>query len=221
MMKKLTFFTLIFSLCLPMAAHSDDELPSKPIDTANNAEVAKAAVEDAKARWEEYKAKLLQGFDPANFDKNIAEEIEAKKQAGISFIKDPNALLNQVAPSVADKLKGESSSAVKEEVRDKYSLKEDEGLEAATVRNKAINAELIETSAALFAKAVVLRQRLNNEEKTDPDLDTIESAMRTNTALMVQSLRRWNEALKVQAHISNYKNFLENKNFKVDKEDEE
>lgn len=226
-MKKISYIVFLLTLFLPISARADKEMPSWIIDAKTYAEAIKEEIQKELAVLEEYKILISQGADLAKQAQqtvgNVVDQVDVAKDMATDALGSLNitSVVSKVAPAVANALKGKDTEKVAGAIQDSYSRKTDEGIEAAQVKQEATNTELIDTSATLFAKAMVLRQKLNDEEIPDPDLETEIGSLSASVSTMVQSMRRWNEILKMQAYVNNYDSFLENQNYAVSEGDDE
>lgn len=214
-MKKLIFISLLLVLSFGVKnALADIEAPSTAISKlVKNPETLKDQIETAYAQFQKKYEQVIQGYQEAKKAYDKAKDV----------INDPFGTGISLAQKLQKGLQkkndeGSPDEEVAEDVKDTYSRKENEGIEAAVAHQQATNLLLIDNTAALFAKALVLRQKIRDEELDEPDMNDIETVMRLSSELKIKSLERWNEVLKMQAHISAYKNFLENQNYKVEED---
>lgn len=220
-MKKLIFISLILVIALgTKRVLADVEAPGTVIDkTAEVPQTTKDKIQTEYALRKKQYAVAKQGFQKAKEKYNQAKEMADNIQEAIENPLGAGVSLAQKLHEGLTK-KDISKDELAQSVKATYSREENAGIEAAVAHQKATNLLLIDNTAALFAKAMVLRQNINDEELDEPDIENIETAMRLSTALMVKSLERWNEILKMRAYISAYKNFLENQNYKVEEDEE-
>ena len=136
---------------------------------------------------------------------------------------DPLAAVAPVATSVMggmqDKVDGsQNEDELIEDVTQNYTREfgADNSITEAKKLQAAINKNLGENVATLYARTLVLRQELMKEETPDPSLETITDALDASTEVTLTSLRRWNKILEMQAYINEFKNSLEIQNFTRD-----
>ena len=239
-MKKLIYFLIFLSLPLALCietAWADIDVIRKIVDKnrENNQEKDTKETEDAVET--EKDKKEVTGFDKKNFKENLKKAKKMAKQAKDAYntakdaydtaqdmIDDPFGTGMEIASKLQDKLKNDEDAPDEdkaEAVKEMYSRAKDSSIDVAVEQQKATNLLLIANTSSLFAKAMVLRQELNEEEGEEPSLETKEDAMRASTEAQLKSLERWNEILKMQGYISSYDSFLENQNYARDQEEEE
>lgn len=223
------FLSLPLSLCI-QTAWADIDVIRKIVDKNRENNQEKDTNETEEAVETEKEKKEITGFDKKNFSENLKKAKKMAKQAKEAYeaaqdiIDDPLGTGMAIASKLQEKLKNDENASDEdkaETVKEMYSREKDSSIDVAEEQQKATNLLLIENTSSLFAKAMVLRQELNEEEAEEPSLETKEDAMRASTAAQLKSLERWNEILKMQAYISNYDSFLENQNYARDQEEEE
>ena len=225
-MRKLIYLLIFLSLPLALytkSAQADIDIIRKIVDKLRESnqeedtDITKEAVET------ETEKKEIKGFDKKKFEE-IYKKAEKLANKVKEIISDPLGAGIKLAQRLQEKLKDDELASDEEKadvVQKMYSRTKDSSIDVAEEQQKATNLLLIENTSSLYAKALVLRQNLNDEETDAPNIETQEDALRSNTAVQLKSLERWNEILKMQSYISNYNNFLENQNYALDKEDEE
>lgn len=87
--------------------------------------------------------------------------------------------------------------------------------------NKVVNEEKFKNVSILFARSIIKRQELKNEESKNPDLSTLTAAQQAATQQMIESSKRWNDILMTQAYINSFDYTLEIQNYQIDAEAEE
>lgn len=135
----------------------------------------------------------------------------------IDVVNDPMSLINTtVMGGMSDKIDGsvnedEGIDNVKETYNRTFGA--ENNITIAKKLKAAINKEQAESMARLYARSLILRQELSEEKDDIPSLDTIDKAFSANNEIMIQSLRRWNKILEMQAYINHYKNTMAVQNF--------
>ena len=218
---------LIFLSLLPafytQPARVDIDIVRKIVDVLDQATQAADTLETEKAKVTQELKKSVTGFDKKNLTEIYKKAKKLVEQAK-ELASDPLGAGMQIAQMLQEKLKDDEQASDEEKaevVKKMYSRTKDSSIDMAQEQQKATNLLLIANTSSLFAKAMVLRQKINDEETDAPTLETEEDAMRASTAIQLNSMERWNEIMKMQSYINNYNSFLENQNYALDEEDEE
>jgi len=209
---KIWAFVLVLSAAMP--AKADIEGVSAALEVVSNAKTKAEEIQN------EYR-KLLD-------IKSLAMQTVSEINEGINKIKDVTKNpLGAVQTSVFEGLKGKvdgsgEAGVIVEDVKGNYSrvYGAENAISTAKELNKSINSLLGENAAILYARALILRQELLEEEDPDDNLETIESALKASSKMMVQSSRRWNKILEMQAYINEFKSTPGVQGFTLDEEAE-
>ena len=86
---------------------------------------------------------------------------------------------------------------------------------------EALNKESQVSAAELYARALILRQSLLNEEDPADSLDTIDEAFTAISAMQLRSLARWEKIMGMQAYINAYKNTVQIQNYENESDESE
>ena len=198
---------LLWCFCT-FSAHADMEAVSSTIKgTVSKAQTEYKKVQDAASAADDLKNTVTQGV---NGIKSNIEEIA-------DVVKDPLSMVTTtVLGGMQDKVDG---SATDDEgidnVKETYNrtFGEENNITKAKQLRAALNKEQGENLARLYARALILRQELAEEKDADVSLDTISGALEANSSIQIQSLKRWNKILEMQAYINGYKNTMAIQNF--------
>ncbi len=205
---------LFFIGMLPIPAHADIEAVSAVIKgSVSNVQTELTKLQDMKAAVDDLQSSVMQGF---NGVKDKVNEIQDVVQNPVGLA--PTNLL-QGMHGISDG--SETEDVAIEEVKATYNRVYGVDNTITVARQKAAQINKIQgdSAARLFARSLILRQELAEEENPDFKLDTIEDALKASASMMIQSSRRWNKILEMQAYINEYKNSVVIQNFVIDKED--
>lgn len=205
---------LFFIVMLPIPAHADIEAVSAVIKgSVSNVQTELTKLQDMKAAVDDLQSSVMQGF---NGVKDKVNEIQDVVQNPVGLA--PTNLL-QGMHGISDG--SETEDVAIEEVKATYNRVYGVDNTITVARQKAAQINKIQgdSAARLFARSLILRQELAEEENPDFKLDTIEDALKASASMMIQSSRRWNKILEMQAYINEYKNSVVIQNFVIDKED--
>lgn len=209
MIKTVVFGFLAF--LLPSVANADIEAVSATIKgTVTNAQTEITKLQDMQKSLTDLNSSVQQGFNEVK--NNVGQIVDVSS--------DPTGLTTTVVmqgvQSITDGSAGEDEAI--ENVKTTYNRQfgVENNITIAKELAAKINQMQGESAARLYARALVLRQELMDEENPDDDLETIEQALRASGAMILQSARRWNKILEMQAYINEYKNSLAIQNFVVE-----
>ena len=79
--------------------------------------------------------------------------------------------------------------------------------------NKQVNREKLKNASVLFARSLLKRQELKEEETEEPSLDTVADAQKAANEVALRSFKRWNTILETQAYIRSGKNLVKVQNY--------
>lgn len=79
--------------------------------------------------------------------------------------------------------------------------------------NKQVNKEKLKNAAVLFARSLLKRQELREEETEEPSLETVALAQKASNDIALRSFKRWNTILETQAYITSGKYLVEVQNY--------
>lgn len=211
------FLTLVlFSLCglvyAQLARADIDALKTTISETTKGVQQNIQEVQDLQTAVQDAKTAAQQGFDAA--------------KTGLDNVVDtatnPQALAAAAAADVMQGMQGgadgsatddEGIDNVKNTYNRAYGI--DNNIKIAKELAAKINEMQGQSAARLYARALILRQDLLAEENPDDKLDTIEDALKASQSMLIQSSRRWNKILEMQAYINEYKNTVQIQNFTV------
>lgn len=91
----------------------------------------------------------------------------------------------------------------------------------AELLQEAVNELKGQSVAELYNKALILRLDIADEESPNDKVDTIEQALQANSKMYLQSARRWNRILEMQAYISDFVFMNQIVNYPQEDEDED
>ncbi len=225
-MRKLVYFLLFLSLPFALyikSARADIDIIRKIVDIYREINQEADTEETILGAKIEQGKKDIVGFDKKNLETIYKKAQKAAEQAK-QLITNPFGTGIELAQTLQGKLetdKNASDADKADAVKEMYSRTKDSSIDAAEEQQKATNLLLIANTSSLFAKAMVLRVNLNEEETDIPTLETKEDALRATTQSQLKDMERWNEILKMQAYISNFNNFLENQNYALDNEEDD
>lgn len=208
---------MVVAVCLvSSAAYADIEAVSATIKGT----VSKVQTEYKKAQDMLESANKLKDSATQGFDK-VKNNIDGIK----NMATNPASLVStSVLGGMKDKIDGSVTEDVGiENVKSTYNRTYGElnNITKAKKLRASINKEQGESLARLYARTLVMRQDLAAEKDPDYALDTISDALTASGAMQLQSLRRWNKILEMQAYINNYKNAVAIQNFVNKNEDTE
>lgn len=212
-LKRVALF-LFFAGIFPMPAHADIEAISAVIKgSVSNVQTELTKLQDMKAAVDDLQSSVMQGFN------NVMDKVDeiqdvAQNPAGLA----PTNLLQGLQGGSDG---SQTEDAAMEDVKKTYNRVYGVDNTITVARQKAaqINKLQGDSAARLFARSLILRQELADEENPDYKLDTIEDALKASAAMMLRSSRRWNKILEMQAYINEYKNSVVIQNFVIDKKD--
>lgn len=211
----LRYICLLLAACLlPCRAFADIELvQSGALGPATTAQSKIEQLQDLQESVSKLQETTMQGFDQIN-DKvgEIKDVVENPLGVGATMVME--GLQGDFDGSSTE---NESSEKVKETYNRVFG--QDNNITIAKEKQAQINKLLGDSSARLYARALILRQDLLAEENPDDKLDTIQDALKATNAMMIQSSRRWNKILEMQAYINEYNNTLAIQNFTLEQED--
>ena len=79
--------------------------------------------------------------------------------------------------------------------------------------NKQVNKEKLKNAAVLFARSLLKRQELREEETEEPSLETVALAQKASNDINLRSFKRWNTILETQAYITSGKYLVKVQNY--------
>lgn len=79
--------------------------------------------------------------------------------------------------------------------------------------NKQVNKEKLKNAAVLFARSLLKRQELREEETEEPSLETVALAQKASNDIALRSFKRWNTILETQAYITSGKYLVKVQNY--------
>ncbi len=211
---KILAFVLVLSAAMP--ARADIEAVSAAL---------KAGVSNVQSELEKLQDLQRQIQDAGA----MAKQQIANVEKGINQIKDATenpfeAVQTAVFEGMKNKVDGSGNEdAIVDDVKANYNrvYGAENAISIAKERKKAINALLGQNAATLYARALVLRQELMAEENPDDNLDSIQNALQASAKMMIQSSRRWNKILEMQAYINEFKSTTAVQGFTLDEEVEQ
>ena len=140
------------------------------------------------------------------------------------FAEDPLGVLKTV---VMDALEGDDPEQTDNESLEKtkqaYSRVKgmQDNIAAQKELNKVVNEEKFKNVSVLFARSILKRQELKEEESEEPDLSTLAAAQKAATQQMINSSKRWNDILMTQAYIHAFEYTIEIQKYQNEEEPEE
>ncbi len=211
---KILAFVLVLSAAMP--ARADIEAVSAAL---------KAGVSNVQSELEKLQDLQRQIQDAGA----MAKQQIANVEKGINQIKDATenpfeAVQTAVFEGMKNKVDGSGNEdAIVDDVKANYNrvYGAENAISIAKERKKAINALLGQNAATLYARALVLRQELMAEENPNDNLDSIQNALQASAKMMIQSSRRWNKILEMQAYINEFKSTTAVQGFTLDEEVEQ
>lgn len=134
-----------------------------------------------------------------------------------------DAVTSTVMQSAQDMLNGKTDEETEKEVR---KLRRKKGAKTDTIAvaellQEAVNELKGQSVAELYNKALILRLDIADEESPNDKVDTIEQALQANSKMYLQSARRWNRILEMQAYISDFVFMNQIVNYPQEDEDED
>ena len=217
MNRRLKFGVVFLALVLyALPAKADIEAIQATINVLLvKAEAVYKQVQDVKTEALKIKDEAVQGFNSAK-----------KDISGIKDIKlDPKDLVKTaVLEGMKNDLDGKTNEDENiENVKATYNRNWGEEHNNTTARKlrEALNKESQVSAAELYARALILRQSLLNEEDPADSLDTIDEAFTAISAMQLRSLVRWEKIMGMQAYINAYKNTVQIQNYENEGDESE
>ena len=218
-MKKLLSVGIFFALCLaPLSAYSI-------FDAMRTAQ---------RGTIDKIQAKLQQVQKYYDLGKKLEDQATQVTNQAISTVggvvdvaQNPqmlqDAVTSTVMQSAQDMLNGKTDEETEKEVR---KLRRKKGAKTDTIAvaellQEAVNELKGQSVAELYNKALILRLDIAEEESPDDKVDTIEQALQANSKMYLQSARRWNKILEMQAYISDFVFMNQIVNYPQEDEDED
>lgn len=179
------------------------------------AEAVYKQVQDIKTEALKIKDEAVQGFNSVKKDISDIKDIKI----------DPKKLVKTaVLEGMKNDLDGKTNEDENiENVKAVYNRNWGEKHNNTTARKlrEALNKESQVSAAELYARSLILRQGLLNEEDPADSLDTIDEAFTAISAMQLRSLARWEKIMGMQAYINAYKNTVQIQNYENEGDESE
>lgn len=179
------------------------------------AEAVYKQVQDIKTEALKIKDEAVQGFNSVKKDISDIKDIKL----------DPKKLVKTaVLEGMKNDLDGKTNEDENiENVKAVYNRNWGEKHNNTTARKlrEALNKESQVSAAELYARSLILRQSLLNEEDPADSLDTIDQAFSATSAMRLRSLARWEKIMGMQAYINAYKNTVQIQNYENEGDESE
>lgn len=217
MNRRLKFGVVFLALMLyALPAKADIEAIQATINILLvKAEAVYKQVQDVKTEALKLKDEAVQGFNSVKKDISDIKDIKL----------DPKDLVKTaVLEGMKNDLDGKTNEDENiENVKATYNRNWGEEHNNTTARKlrEALNKESQVSAAELYARALILRQSLLNEEDPSDSLDTIDEAFAAVSAMQLRSLARWEKIMGMQAYINGYKNTVQIQNYENEADESE
>ena len=226
MNKKLFFFTFLFglALCLPRPVRADIEAVIGGMQaTVINVQANAKTVQDASESVTKLKDTVAQGVTGVMDNVNEIKEVATNPALIAGAVTDAvGGIKTKVLGGLQGAVDGsQNEDELIENVTENYTREfgADNSITKAKKLQAAINKNLGENAAILYARVLVLRQEMMREKNPDHSLENIQETLKANNEILLQSLRRWNKILEMQAAMNEYNNSIEMQNFTRDAEE--
>ncbi len=182
-------------------------------------------IQDIAAAAEKVKSLALTGRDIYGKAKDGVEKIESGAKSLKEKIEDiqndPAGVLKTFTMSFLQNTEADNPNNPEIEVERMNKVKESHNRQAggldniATQKemNKQINKAKLKNSGVLFARSLLKRKELLEEETEEPDLSTVERVQEAAKDLNLASAKRLNTILETQAYILSQKYMVEIQNY--------
>lgn len=216
MNKRLKFAVMLLAGVLyAVPAKADIEA----IEAAINAfvikyEAVKKQVQDVLTEAKNLSSEVKQGFRDAKKDIQNIKDFKLDELDPKEIVK--TAVLSGMENSVDEKPNEDENV---ETVKSTYNRTwgEDHNNTVARKLRESINRENQVAAAQLYARALILRQELLEEEDPEYSLNTIEEAFNASNSMQLRSLARWERIMGMQDAINSYKSTMAIQNYENEK----